>query len=99
MKININGKEEISNIGSVIERLRKDHSCVLDININDSERSPDELRALFENVTEVRVVRTDLDGIEHSAVFTEYTLIDKIQRKIGDETDITTVSLVKKEVV
>ncbi len=95
MKININGIEEISNIGSVIERLRKDNSCVLDININDSERSPDELRALFANVTSISVVRNDLDSIEHSAVFTGYTQIDKIQRKIGDETDITTVSLAR----
>ncbi len=94
MKILINGNVEILNIGSVVERLRGD-TCVLDININDSERAPDELRALFEDVTEVKVVRTDLDDIEHSAVFTDYTLIDKIQRKIGDETDITTVSLAR----
>lgn len=97
MKIYINGKEEISNIGSVIEKLRKDNSCVLDININDSERTPDELNALFADVTSVKVVRNDLNGIEQSAVFTGYTQIDKIQRKIGDETDITTVSLTRTD--
>ncbi len=95
MKIYINDTKEISNIGSVIERLRKDNSCVLDISINDSERTLDELGSLFAEVTSVKVVRNDLDSIEHSAVFTDYTQIDKIQRKIGDETDITTVSLAR----
>lgn len=95
MKIYINGTKEISNVGSVIERLRNDNSCALDININDSERTPDELKALFADIISVNVVRNDLNGIEQNAVFTNYTQIDRIQRKIGDETDITTVSLVR----
>lgn len=99
MKIFINDTKEISNIGSVTERLRKDdNSCVLDININDSERTPAELQTMFEDITSVKVVRNDLNGVEQSAVFTDYTQIDKIQRKIGDETDITTVSLVRAAV-
>lgn len=95
MKIFINGTKEVSNIGSVIERLRNDNSCVLDININDSELSPDELKALFAEISTINVVRNDLNGVERTAVFTDYTQIDRIQRKIGDETDITTVSLVR----
>lgn len=95
MKIYINGTKEISNIGSVIERVRKDNSCVLDINFNDSEHAPDELKTMFEDVTSVKVVRIDLNGNERSTVYTEYTQVDKIQRKINDETDITTVSLVR----
>lgn len=97
MKIYINGTEEISNIGSVVEKLRKDNTCVLDVNINDSERTPDELSALFADIASINVVRTDLNGVEQTAVFTDYTQVDKIQRKIGDETDITTVSLVRAE--
>lgn len=95
MKIYINGKEEMLNISSVTERLRKDNTCVLDISINDSELAPDELKTMFEDITSVKIVRNDLNGDEKSAVFTDYTVIDKIQRKIGDETDITTVSLVR----
>ena len=99
MKVYINGTKEMSNIGSVIERLRKDNSCVLDISINDSERTPDELSTLFAEVTSVKVVRNDLNGNERSTVYTKYTQIDKIQRKISDETDITTVSLVRAKQV
>lgn len=95
MKIYINDTIEISNIGSVTERLRTDNSCVLDISINDSERTPAELQAMFENISSVKVVRNDLNGVERSAVFTDYTQIDKIQRKVSDETDITTVSLAR----
>lgn len=97
MKIYINGTKEISNIGSVVEKLRPDNICVLDININDSERNPDELREMFANITEIKVVRNDLNGKEQTAVFTDYTQIDKIQRKISEETDITVVSLVKAD--
>lgn len=96
MKVFINGTNEITNIGSVVERLRED-TCVLDININDSELPPDELQAMFADITEVKVIRNDLNGEEQTAVFTEYTQVDKIQRKISEETDITLVSLVRAD--
>ncbi len=98
MKIYINGTKEIFNIGSVIEKLRKDGDYSLDININNFDESlaPEELKTLFTDITSINVVRNDLDDIEHSVIFTDYTQIEKIQRKIGDETDITTISLIKK---
>ncbi len=95
MKIFINGTKEILNVGSVIETLRRDMNCVLNININDSAMSPEDLKALFSEITAINVVRNDLNGVEQSETFTEYTQLDKVQRKIVDETDITTVSLVK----
>lgn len=95
MKILINGKDEILNVGSVAERLRGNNSAVLDIGINDSDMTVEKLGEMFSDVEEIEIVRTDLDGEEHSVVFIEYTQIDKIQRRIGDETDITVVSLVK----
>ena len=97
MKIYINDTKEILNIGSVIERLRKDNTCALDISINDSELAPDELQTMFDDITSVKVVRIDRNGVEQPVVFTDYVLVDKIQRKIGDETDITIVSLVRAE--
>ncbi len=98
MKIYINGTKEILNIGSVIEKLRKDGSYSLDININNFNESlaPDELKTLFTDITSINIVRNDLDDIEHSVVFNDYTQIDKIQRKIGDELDTTTITLIKK---
>ncbi len=95
MKVIINGAEEILGVGVVTEKMRNDGSFVLEININDTAEPLSELEAAFKNVTEVKVLREDLNGEEQTAVFTKYTVIDKIQRKIGDEIDITTVSLAR----
>lgn len=97
MKVIINGAEEILGVGVVTEKMRNDGSFVLEININDTAEPLDELKAAFKNVTEIEVIREDLNGEEQTAVFTKYTVIDKIQRKVVEETDITTVSLVSAD--
>lgn len=97
MKVIINGTEEILGVGVVTEKMRADGSFALEISVNDTTEPLSKLNAAFKNVTEVKVIREDLNGEEQTAVFTNYTVIDKIQRKIGDETDITTVSLVSAD--
>ncbi len=97
MKVIINGAEEILGVGVVTEKMRNDGSFVLEININDTAEPLGELKAAFKNVTEIEVIREDLNGEEQTAVFTKYTVIDKIQRKVVEETDITTVSLVSAD--
>lgn len=94
MKIYINETQEILNVSSVTERLRQG-VCALDININDSQMSLEELNTLFADNTTIKVVRIDLNGDEKIEVITDYPQIDRIQRRLVDETDITTVSLVK----
>lgn len=95
MKVIINGTEEILDVGVVTEKLRNDGSFALEITVNDSAEPLDELNSAFKNVTEVKVIREDLNGEEQTAVFTSYTTVEKIQRRVVDETDTTTISLVR----
>ncbi len=97
MKVIINGTEEILGVGVVTEKMRNDGSFALEISINDTAEPLSDLKAAFKNVTEIEVIREDLNGEEQTAVFTKYTVIDKIQRKVVEETDITTVSLVSAD--
>lgn len=94
MKIYVNETQEILNVSSVTERLRQG-ICALDININDSQASLEELNTIFADNTAIKIVRIDLNGDEKTEVITDYPQIDRIQRRLVDETDITTVSLVK----
>ncbi len=94
MKVIINGTKEILDVGAVTEKLRTDGSFALEITVNDLAEPLSELKAAFKDVVEIKAVREDLNGEEQTAIFTKYTVIDKIQRRVVDETDITTVSLV-----
>lgn len=95
MKVIINGTEEILGVGVVTEKLRNDGSFALEITVNNYAEPLSKLEAAFKDVVEVKTAREDLNGKEQTAVFTEYTVLDKIHRRIVDETDITTVSLVR----
>lgn len=95
MKVIINGTEEILDVSVVTEKLRNDGSFALEITVNDSAEPLDKLNSAFKDVTEVKVIREDLNGEEQTAVFTSYTTVEKIQRRVVDETDTTTVSLVR----
>ena len=95
MKIYINEEKELLNISSVTERLRSDGACVLDINLNDTTITVDELKNLFTGIATIKIIRTDLNEVEQNTIFTDYTQIEKIQRRISDESDIMTVTLIK----
>lgn len=47
------------------------------------------------DVVSIKIIRTDLNGEVQSTIFTDYTKIDKIQRRISEESDIMTVTLIK----
>ena len=95
MKVYINESKEILNVSFVTEKIRSDGTFGLDISLNDTELTVGELKILFTPVTSIKVIRVDMNNEEQAVVFTDYTQIEKIQRRVSDETDITTVSLVK----
>lgn len=95
MKVIINGAEEILDVGIVTEKLRNDGSFALEINVNDYAEPLSKLEVAFKDVVEVKAVREDLNGKKKTTIFTEYTVLDKIQRRVVDATDITTISLVR----
>ena len=95
MKIYINEERELLNISSVTERLRSDGTCVLDINLNDTTITVDELKNLFTGIATIKIIRIDLNEVEQNAIFTDYTQIEKIQRRICEESDIMTVTLIR----
>ena len=95
MKIYINDEKEILNVSSAVERLRSNNTCGLDISFNDTSLTIDELKNLFTGIATIKIIRTDLNEVEQNTIFTDYTQIEKIQRRICEESDIMTVTLIR----
>lgn len=95
MKIYINDKKEALNVDIITEKLQIDNTYVLNINLNDTTISVEKLNDIFTDIQSITAVRTDLNGEEHSVTFTEYTQVDRIQRKVTDEIDIMSITLIK----
>ena len=94
MKVYINNNtEQILNVDSIVERNRQGES-VLDLSFNDASSNLfDDLNKVFSDIQTVTIVRTDLNGEEKTIVYSQYTELNKVQRRITDEVDIITVTL------
>ena len=53
----------------------------------------DDLNKVFSDIQTVTIVRTDLNGEEKTIVYSQYTELNKVQRRITDEVDTITVTL------
>ncbi len=95
MKIFINNTVELANVGSVVERKNNTNDNTLVISINDFFKPIDEVERIFSDIKSIKIVRKDLNDVEQAIEFTNYTVVDKIERKMSDISDTTLVTLIE----
>lgn len=93
MKVYINDTREIQNVGAVVERLSDGSVFSLDIDINDSKQPLSEIKAGFADIEKISIFRVDLNGEQQTVTYSNYTVVDRIQRKILEDRDVTIVTL------
>lgn len=98
LKIIINENTEVQNVDLVSEKksnIDGENKMTLVISIRDIQKDVETIEEIFNNITSLSLVKIDEDKKKITFNYNKYNILNKVERKINSNSDITTVTLVK----